>query len=548
MEAMMQGTLPDPADDNDARLIAAAKHMNTSDDKTLDALRLRAAAEAQLASAPQADARQATDLLHELQVYQIELEMQNDTLRRAQIKLEASRDRYVDLYDFAPVGYLTLTADGMIEESNLAAATLLGMNREDLLQRRFIALIAPDDQPRWMTLFLNMLEQDGKGRVELSVQRGDGSVLQVQLECAPQKVGAGGTAMRIVLTDISEILEAAALRDSGEAYRSIVETSLDGFWCLDGKGKLLDVNLAYCRLSGYTRAELLGMRISDLEAKESAAETAMHVRRIIEHGADQFESLHRRKDGSIMDVDVSTTYKNTEGGRFFVFLRDITARKLAAASLRALSHHLVEAQEDVRRRLAGELHDRTSPNLAAIQINLDAIAKAISSTRSTEIAERLADTQALLEDTDASIREISTDLRSPLLDYAGLGPAVQAYADRFADRTGVAVEVIRTEDATRLAPALESLLFRIFQEALTNSLKHAQARSIKVILDLDAHPIVLGVTDDGVGFDPARVSSGASSTGIGLGNMREMAEFAGGQLLIESQPGQGAHVQVRLPV
>ena len=189
----MQSTLPDPADDNDARLIAAAKHMNTSDDKTLDAPRLRAAAEAQLASAPQADARQATDLLHELQVHQIELEMQNDTLRRAQIELEASRDRYVDLYDFAPVGYITLNSTGMIETLNITAAVLFGVVRKDLLQRRFTALVVADDQSRWNTLFISALKQDGKHSVEVTLRRRDGTVFPALLDCAAQKGGTGGT-------------------------------------------------------------------------------------------------------------------------------------------------------------------------------------------------------------------------------------------------------------------------------------------------------------------------------------------------------------------
>jgi PAS domain S-box-containing protein len=124
-----------------------------------------------------------------------------------------------------------------------------------------------------------------------------------------------------------------ALRAAYESVQSILETTLDGFWHVDSQGRLLEVNSTYCWQSGYTRDELLRMRITDLEAKESTTETEKRIRRVIESGGDRFESLHRRKDGSIWDVEVSTTYRNAEGGQFFVFLRDITERKQAEVAL-----------------------------------------------------------------------------------------------------------------------------------------------------------------------------------------------------------------------
>ena len=128
--------------------------------------RLRADAEATLARASgKGPARPAEDLLHELQVHQIELEMQNDELRRSQVALEASRDRYLDLYEFAPVGYLTVTAAGLIFEVNLTGATLLHVERKKLLQRRFAHFIAPGDRDRWHRLFIGALKHDGAGKV-----------------------------------------------------------------------------------------------------------------------------------------------------------------------------------------------------------------------------------------------------------------------------------------------------------------------------------------------------------------------------------------------
>ena len=137
-----------------------------------------------------------------------------------------------------------------------------------------------------------------------------------------------------LIAGFNRLLDTLAQRDvtlqqRDEILRSILETSLDGFWRVDGKGRLLDVNPTYSQQSGYAREELLEMQVSDLEAEESAAETVMRIRRLIETGRDQFESRHRRKDGSIWDVEVSATYRDAAGGLLCVFLRDITERKRA---------------------------------------------------------------------------------------------------------------------------------------------------------------------------------------------------------------------------
>ncbi len=110
-------------------------------------------------------------------------------------------------------------------------------------------------------------------------------------------------------------------------YKTVLSTAMDGFWFTDTEGRLLDVNDASCRLSGYSREELLTMRIQDIEDKETQEETAQHIKKIMEIGYDRFETRHRCKDGKIVDVEVSVNYVKIAGGRFFVFLRDITERK-----------------------------------------------------------------------------------------------------------------------------------------------------------------------------------------------------------------------------
>ena len=221
-------------------------------------------------------------------------------------------------------------------------------------------------------------------------------------------------------------------------------------------------------------------------------------------------------------------------------LRRETARR-EQERFRELSGRLVEVQEAERRQLSAELHDRTSPQLAAIQINLGMLNRLLSTRETEDVRALLDDTVALIADTTVGIREISSNLRPTVLDDGGLLPALAGYSHQFTQRTGIVVH-LHTQDATStLTPAVQSSLFRIVQEALTNCAKHARARSVTIRLSTDSsHPVSLMIADDGVGFDVER----QSTSGLGLLTMRERAEFLGGRFSLETGPGQGTRIHV----
>jgi len=166
-----------------------------------DALRMEA--EAQAASTPLAEsALPIKELLHELSVHQIELEMQSDELRRAQIIIEEFRDRYVDIYDFASTGYLTLNREALIVEMNLTGAGMLGVERNNMLICRFQLFVAAEDRDRWHRYFISVLQHAGRQSCELVLQRGDGSRLHTQLDCLHTEVG-GISLVRMALSNIA---------------------------------------------------------------------------------------------------------------------------------------------------------------------------------------------------------------------------------------------------------------------------------------------------------------------------------------------------------
>ena len=180
-----------------------AKKSVTDDPRTL-----RAEAEAQFARTSQAIATSepASSLLHELQVHQIELEMQNDELRRDQLELQEAHERIVDLYDFAPVGYLTLDAKGSIAGANLTGATLLGVERKQLLGRRFSAFLISDDAERWHLLLKSLRENgDTPLSFEMKVRRKDGSIFHAHLAVSRRGTDGDPFQTRITLTDVSRL-------------------------------------------------------------------------------------------------------------------------------------------------------------------------------------------------------------------------------------------------------------------------------------------------------------------------------------------------------
>jgi PAS domain S-box-containing protein len=149
---------------------------------------------------PQAGENLLLELIHELSVHQIELEQQNEELRRTHAELEKSRDRYVDFYDFAPFAYLTLNQEGQIAEINLAAAALLGLERSKLTRRRFSSFLAEAHMEQWLRLFQSVLQSNSKQSCELHLKKIDGTNFPVQLDCLSLHKDNSEPVVRIAFT------------------------------------------------------------------------------------------------------------------------------------------------------------------------------------------------------------------------------------------------------------------------------------------------------------------------------------------------------------
>jgi PAS domain S-box-containing protein len=259
-----------------------------------------------------------------------------------------------------------------------------------------------------------------------------------------------------------------------------------------------------------------------------------------------------RKDGTSIWVEHRMSPVPDQSGVVVAvegIARDITSRvelleqvRAGEVQLRALSRKLATAQEDERRRIAGELHDEIGQSLTGLKLMLEAA----DGRERTGEGQQLDEARSLVTELMGRVRNLALQLRPSLLDDFGLVPALQWHIERFASQSKVRVTFQHSGSERRLPRELETAAYRIVQEALTNTVRHAGAASAKVRIDMSSHLLTLEVTDDGQGFDPAIAAAHPGS--IGLASMRERAAALGGRLVVDTAPGKGTSLKAEFPI
>ncbi|MFA7278530.1 MAG: ATP-binding protein [Sterolibacterium sp.] len=349
------------------------------------------------------------------------------------------------------------------------------------------------------------------------------------------------------------------LRISHETFRHLLDTTLDGFCQLDRQGRLIDVNPAYCRKSGYSREELLEMSIGDLEATESGAETAAHIAKIIAKSSDLFESRHRRKDGSIWHVEVSATFRDIAGGQLFSFLRDITERKQAEEELRRSNAELEQFSYAIS-------HDMRQP-LRMIASYLHLLEKHLVDQLDAEKRE-------FLNYAKDGAKRLDQMLLG-LLEYSRVGRKGEPPA--WVESRGLLEEallflrpaisesqaVVRIEgDWPRVFVSPDEMV-RLLQNLIGNAVKFrigGRTPEIMVTSAKSAEGWRVCIADNGAGLVPEQIGrlfqvfqrlqsrAAYEGTGIGLALCRKIAERHGGRIWADSAgPGEGSRFCFELP-
>jgi|APCry1669189101_1035198.scaffolds.fasta_scaffold05021_1 PAS domain S-box-containing protein len=322
-------------------------------------LSLRGGAEKQLARSPKSSSdlkgQFPEALIHELRVHQIELETQAEELRKSKHALEESRDKYLDLYEFAPLGYLTLTDKALITEVNLTGATLLLVERSKLVNARFRKFIAHENSEQWDRYFINVLNLGEKQCCTLMLKRGENSLFPARLESIRLTDRNGAITVRVACSDISDVSSAEdALRESEERYRRITEGLTDYLYTVrvqDGTAISTTHNAACAVVTGYTAEEFardpyLWIR---MVFDEDRNRVSRHFNGVLK-GKRVPPVEHRivRKDGQIRWVRDTPVLQLDATGMLVSYdgvIKDITERKVAEEALQFTRHSIDSATE-----------------------------------------------------------------------------------------------------------------------------------------------------------------------------------------------------------
>jgi diguanylate cyclase (GGDEF)-like protein/PAS domain S-box-containing protein len=308
--------------------------------KPIEKNAMRIAAEEALANSytPNQTLRPVEELLHELQVHQIELEMQNEALRETQHALEKSRDRYIDLYDFAPIGYLTLNHKGMITEANFTAASMLCVERKKLHNRRFAWFVSTDDGDKWHLHFQNVLRDNARKSCELMLRHDNGSSFNVRLDCMRRGTD-DALFVRVALTNITERIK----MEKQQRISAIAFETHEAILITDEDNNIIRVNQAFQKITGYSEEEVIGKNPRILTSGRQSKEFyAAMWKCLLESGTWEGEIWDTRKDGQVYPkwITITAVKDSADKTRSYVgIFSDISLRKKAEEDIYSLAFY-----------------------------------------------------------------------------------------------------------------------------------------------------------------------------------------------------------------
>jgi PAS domain S-box-containing protein len=323
------------------------------------------------------------------------------------------------------------------------------------------------------------------------------------------------------------------------------EFAHDCYLVTDRQGVIVEANDVAVLLLDCRKEFLIGKPIGKFVANEVRSLLYEHLNRL--YGGERMMSFESQigRHGLWRDVLVLPVLSNTDNMCRWIF-RDITHYKQAERDRAELLRQLVTAQEDERRRISRELHDSIGQLLAGLTM-------AVKAARAADLPPRvhtvLDDVQRISDELSRSAHEFAVRLRPTALDDLGLVPAVEQLLAKIAARAPFEVDFhAQGMNGQRLPTEVETVLYRVVQEAVTNAVRHASPSHVSVLASRTDEDVTLAVEDDGIGFHPDRTHAATDHPPLGLVGMKERVGLIGGTLQVESSPGRGTTVIVRIPL
>lgn len=543
-------------------------------------------------------------LLHELEVHQIELEMQNAELQKARDELEVALEKYTDLYDFAPVGYFSLGESGEILEANLTGATLLGAERSRLINQRLPHFMSQDSRPGFLAFLGKVFLGSVVESCEVLLLKEGGGTFWAGFRATPA-VAFKGTRKwcRVTVSDIAVRKQAEEVVLRNEAlFSALIEQAPVGVYVVDEQLRLQQVNPRarpvfgnIHPLKGRDFSEVIRLIWPDKIAHEIMARFRKTLKTGQPYYSPEFSEL-RRDTGVMESYEWQLQRITLPVGQHGVvcFFTNITERKRAEGvqrrleiltasnrkleqeiirrhaaqqalkqskrhqielleqsrhmqeQLRHLSRKVLQAQEEERKRISRELHDVIAQTLTGINIRL-ATLKRVAELNPKGLGGQISRTQRMVEHSVNIVHRFARELRPAMLDDLGLIPALHVFMKGFKQETGIQVSLSASAAVEQVNGDQRTTLYRVAQEALVNVARHAQASRVNVsIKKLDA-TVCLEIEDNGKGFLAGRLLPVKEQKRLGLIGMRERLEMVNGSFSVQSAPGKGTTIRAQVP-
>jgi PAS domain S-box-containing protein len=499
-------------------------------------------------------------LVQELQVHQIELEMQYEELLVAQNDAEHSRAQYVDLYDFAPVGYCTLDTGGTLLQLNLQTGLLLGLPRQQLLRRRLAVFVDPADRGQFAEFMARLWRAPGQRiTCELAMRRHDDTPFFAQLEGLVQaepdaEPGALPRTCRLVLLDVSVRRQAAAELAGSEArFRATFEQSREGMLLLDDHHFVNVNDAAVWMLRRTDRREVVGHHLAEFwpefqpDGRRSMDVLTTCMARAQADGWCRLEWTRTDSAGLPVWDEITFNPVLVQGKALLHGVwRDITDRKrLHQAKLdqqQQLAQAVLAAEESEKRRIAESLHNGLGQILYAAKLSLNQLSATNYQQHSPAGTQAYNKATALLAEAIAQARTLAHELIPRTLEDFGLEAAIQDICTDFSIaplRMSCHIEGL----PAALPPHLTLATYRMAQELANNVVKHAHATQAILHLTTKDQYLVLRAEDNGIGF---AIDAAAKPKGMGWQVLQDRVRLLNGTLNLESH--NGTNVTIRLPL
>src|SRR5438552_12367506 len=474
--------------------------------------------------------------------------------RRAEDALRESEARLRTIIESEPECVKLLDAQGRLLDMNPAGLAMVQADSLDAVRGRpIVDVIAPGHRAAFTELHRRVFAGES-ATLEFEIIGLKGKRSWLSTNAVPLRDATGSVQAALGITrDISrrKIAERALVESEERFCKAFYANALPLLITRLSDGLILDANEAFSRLVNRPRDEIVGSTTVELGVID-AARRATLMDLLTKTGAVTDVELEVRSAGGPPRTGLLSVVRIVLGGQECTLgtFRDITEAKRAEeqlrasrAALRSLATRQQDIREDERTRIAREIHDSLGQALTALKLQLVAAHEMVDA-KAPEIAERLCETAAMVDELVKIVRRIATELRPPILDQLGLPAAVEWLAQDFSRRRGITCDVTLLPVNGAITDELATALFRIVQEGLTNVSRHAGASHVQISLGLSGGCVTLEIGDDGRGITEA-ATTGPQSLGI-LG-MRERAAALGGVLEVMPRTGGGTRVSAWFP-